>query len=101
MTETQDTGSHTPDGKFAILAEPVFRRLVIGGAFTFLAMQVSVIARGWLAFDLTGTNTALGGVLLGFGLSSIIAIPIGGVLADRFPKRRVLIIAGTIHPAMG
>lgn len=85
------------DGKFAILAEPVFRRLVVGGVFTFLAMQVSVIARGWLAFDLTGTNAALGGVLLGFGLSSIIAIPIGGVLADRFPKRRVLIIAGTIQ----
>lgn len=99
MTETQNPAASTgePEGKFAILSEPVFRRLVIGGVFTFLAMQVSVIARGWLAFDLTGTNAALGGVLLGFGLSSIVAIPIGGVLADRFPKRRVLIIAGSIQ----
>ncbi len=85
------------EGRFAILSEPVFRRLVVGGVFTFLAMQVSVIARGWLAYDLTGTNAALGGVLLGFGVSSIVAIPIGGVLADRFPKRRVLVVAGAIQ----
>ena len=92
------TESELPDrGQFAILADPVFRRLMAGGFFTFLAMQVSVIARGWLAFDLTGTNTALGGVLLGFGVSSIVAIPIGGVLADRFPKRRVLLVAGLIQ----
>lgn len=90
-------GHSERQGQFAILADPVFRRLVVGGFFTFLAMQVSVIARGWLAFDLTGTNTALGGVLVGFGLSSIVAIPIGGVLADRFPKRRVLIVAGAIQ----
>lgn len=99
MTETKSPPSRSrkPEGQFAILSEPVFRRLIVGGVFTFLAMQVSVIARGWLAFDLTGTNTALGGVLLGFGLSSIVAIPVGGVLADRFPKRRVLIVAGAIQ----
>lgn len=85
------------DGRFDILREPVFRRLITGGVFTFLAMQMSVIARGWLAFDLTGTNTALGGVLIGFGLSSVVAIPYGGVLADRFPKRTVLVIAGSIQ----
>ncbi len=85
------------ESRFASLQEPVFRRLVVGGTFTFLAMQMSTIARGWLAFDLTGTNTALGGVLIGFGLSSIVAIPTGGVLADRFPKRRVLIAAGTVQ----
>jgi MFS family permease len=84
-------------GRFPALAEPVFRRLLWGGTFTFLAMQISVIARGWLAFDLTGTNTALGGVLIGFGISSIIAIPTGGVLADRFPKRLVLLVAGAVQ----
>ena len=87
----------TDDGRFASLEEPVYRRLLIGGTFTFLAMQMSVIARGWLAYDLTGTNTALGGVLIGFGLSSVVAIPMGGVLADRFPKRRVMLISGTMQ----
>lgn len=81
-------------GRFASLDIPVYRKLLAGGTFNFLAMQISIIARGWLAFDLTGTNTALGGVLIGFGLSSIVAIPTGGVLADRLPKRAVLLATG-------
>jgi MFS family permease len=85
------------DGRFALLAEPVFGRLITGGVFTFLAMQMSIIARSWLAYDLTGTNTALGGVLIGFGISSVVAIPYGGVLADRFPKRTVLLVAGGVQ----
>lgn len=97
-TEGTSTAAAAPS-RFAILAEPVYRRLITGGVFTFLAMQMSVIARGWLAFDLTGTNTALGAVLIGFGLSSILAIPTGGVLADRFPKRTVLLASGTIQTA--
>ncbi len=90
-------GVESDGGRFASWSEPLFRRLLIGGVFTFLAMQGSTIARGWLAFELTGTNTALGGVLIGFGLSSLIAIPTGGVIADRFPKRRVLIAASTVQ----
>ena len=95
-----DPGSQAVEersGRFAVLAEPVFRRLLLGGTCTFMALQMSIIARGWLAFDLTGTNTALGGVLIGFGFASLIAIPTGGVLADRFPKRTVLVVAGTIQ----
>lgn len=102
MTQRDDVRSEAttasdPVSRFSVLSEPVYRRLMIGGVFTFLAMQMSVIARSWLAFDLTGTNTALGGVLIGFGLSSLLAIPTGGVLADRFPKRTVLVVAGTVQ----
>lgn len=92
LSEVTDEG-----GRFASLAIPVYRRLLFGGVFNFLAMQISVIARAWLAFDLTGTNTALGGVLIGFGLASIIMIPTGGVLADRFPKRTVLLVTATMQ----
>ncbi len=74
-----------------------YRRLFIGGLFTFLAMQIAVIARAWLAFELTGTNTGLGGVMLVFGLFSIVAIPYGGMIADRFAKRNVLAVVGIIQ----
>lgn len=84
-------------GRFDALSVPAYRQLVIGGTFTFLAMQVTMIARAWLAFELTGTNAALGGVVLGFGAASIVAIPTGGVVADRFPKRKVLIAAGSVQ----
>ena len=84
-------------GRFDSLSIPAYRRLMIGGTFTFLAMQITQIARAWLAFELTGTNAALGGVVLGFGVASIVAIPTGGVVADRFPKRTVIVIAGLVQ----
>ncbi|RMH75966.1 MAG: MFS transporter [Actinomyces sp.] len=86
--------------RFAAWSVRPFRALLVGGVFTFLSMQMAAIARAWLAFELTGTNTALGGVLIGFGLSSIVAIPAGGVIADRFPKRAVIATAGILQTAM-
>ncbi len=80
-------------GRFDSLRVPAYRRLWWGGMCAFGASQMTLIARGWLAFDLTGTNTALGAVLIGFGISSLIAIPIGGVLADRFPKRNIIVLS--------
>src|SRR3712207_2987055 len=52
--------------------------------------MAQTIARGWLAFELTGSNAALGGVLLAFGVAMLVATPWGGVAADRLPKRLVL-----------
>ncbi len=97
MTTTAEPTTEEHVGRFASLRLPVYRRLLVGGTFSFLSMMISVTARGWLAFDLTGTNTALGGVMIGFGFSSIVMIPIGGVLADRFPKRRVLLVTAGLQ----
>ena len=74
-----------------------FRKLFIGGMFTFLTMQMAGVSRAWMAFELTGTNTGLGGVMFTFGMASIFAIPAGGVLADRFDKRRILLAAGLMQ----
>ena len=92
-------GAPKPPGRFAALGNRHFRLLFVGGLFTFLTMQVAGIARAWLAFELTGSNTGLGGVMLAFGFCSIIAIPYGGVISDRFPKRTVLVVAGVLQAA--
>ena len=55
---------------FYALQNPQFRLLWFGNIFSFLGMQMQVIARGYLAFDLTGKNSALGGVMLAFGIPS-------------------------------
>ena len=52
-----------------------------------------MVARGVLAKDLEGSNAALGAVSLAFGLTGLITTPLGGVAADRFPKRSILIIS--------
>lgn len=75
---------------FAALRIPLYRRLFLSGFLGFLAVQSQMIARGWLALELTGSNSGLGGVFLAFGIPMLIATPWGGVVADRVSKRAVL-----------
>lgn len=84
---------HTRGGTFDALREPGYRILWIGTLFSFLAVQMQIIARGWLAFSLTGNNKGLGAVFLGFGLPMLLFTPWGGVAADRLAKRNVLMAA--------
>jgi MFS family permease len=77
---------------FASLRIAAYRTLFVIGAFGFLATQSQVIARGWLANDLSGSNAGLGGVFMAFGIPMLIATPLSGVAADRYSKRRILVI---------
>jgi len=84
---------------FYALENPLFRTLWWGTLFSFLGMQMQVIARGYLAYDLTGKNSALGGVMLAFGVPQLLLGLWGGVLADRLPKRKTLLVAQGIIAA--
>ncbi|MGY1858274.1 MFS transporter [Modestobacter sp. SYSU DS0290] len=77
-------------GAMAILRIGGFLVLYLNAAAVFLGVMAQAIARSWLAFELTGSNAALGGVLLAFGVALLVATPWGGVAADRLPKRLVL-----------
>lgn len=81
---------------FIALENPQFRLLWVGTLFSFLGMQMQVIARGYLAYDLTGRNGALGLVMIGFGLPQLFLGLWGGVIADRLPKRKVLWVSQSI-----
>ena len=54
------------------------------------AMNMQMLARGYLAFDLTGSFAALGVISLGSAAPMLILSVFGGVLADRAPKKLVL-----------
>src|SRR5215218_5470820 len=75
---------------FGLLRISGFLVLYLNSAAVFLGVMAQAIARGWLAFELTGSNAALGGILLAFGVALLLATPWGGVAADRLPKRLVL-----------
>ena len=77
-------------GAMAVLRTGGFLVLYLNSAAVFLGVMAQAIARGWLAFELTGSNAALGGILLAFGVALLLATPWGGVAADRLPKRLVL-----------
>jgi MFS family permease len=82
-----------PQGRFSSLRDPRYRVLWLSGTFVFLATHAQQIARGWLAKELTGSNAGIGGVFLGFGVAMFLTSLFSGVLADRFSKRNVLMIA--------
>src|SRR6266567_4052172 len=56
-------------------------------------MQMQMVANGYLAFTLTGSATALGLVAFASSVPMLVVSPVGGVLADRVQKRKLLLIA--------
>jgi MFS family permease len=75
---------------FSALAVANFRWLWIGSLGSSFAMNMQIIARGWLVYELTSSALDLAWVTLSFMLPSVIFSLYGGVLADRLPKRRVI-----------
>ena len=77
---------------FAALAVPQFRILWLGSLIAFVTLQMSHTARNVVAFDIAGTNAAVGVVGLGSGIAFLLVTPYGGVIADRVSKRRVVVL---------
>src|SRR5687768_3425568 len=76
---------------FQALTQASFRSLWLGMMASYLAMQFNILARGYLAYDLTGSAGALGLVSLARGLPQLVLSPFGGVVADRVDKRVLLV----------
>ncbi|OAI39074.1 hypothetical protein AYO38_08365 [bacterium SCGC AG-212-C10] len=80
-------------GTYAPFASSDYRLLWSGTCLYFLAFVISMVAQAVIAYDLTGKNSAVGLVALCSGISLTIGSPIGGVLADRVDKRRLLVLS--------
>lgn len=61
-----------------------------------MSVQGQFVLRGLLAWDLTESEGALGLVYLVFGLTMLVCTPFGGVVADRFAKRTVLLFSQSL-----
>ncbi|MCK9495704.1 MAG: MFS transporter [Dehalococcoidia bacterium] len=78
---------------FESLGERDYVWYFAGNTAFFLAMQMNVVIRGYLAFELTDSATALGLVSFGFAIPMMFIAPIAGVIGDRVNKRNLLMIA--------
>lgn len=74
-----------------------FRRLWAGTLLSMGAMQMTLIARAWLAFALTGSGAAIGLVAMARGVPRFVLAPIAGAATDRFDKRRMLIAVQAVR----
>jgi MFS family permease len=71
-----------------------FRWLWVGALSSFMAMNMQMIARGWLILKLTKDSPlALSLVMMAFALPMMIMSPLGGSLADRFPRKYIVIFS--------
>jgi MFS family permease len=89
-------GAPPEPGAFSSLAIPGYRRLWFAGTFAFMSVQMQFLLRGVLAWDLTEREGALGLVYLCFGVSMLVATPLGGVASDRLPNRQVLVASQAV-----
>jgi len=85
----------------ALLSFPAYRALLLSGILTVIAMSAFPIALAVTVLDAGGSATTLGIILAVRVLSGVVLAPIGGVWADRLPRRTILIAADGFRAIMG
>jgi len=83
------------DALRATLGETAFRHYTAGNSVSLVGNWMQRTAVGWLTWDLTQSATWLGIIAFADLFPAIIIGPIGGVLADRLSRRRIIVIVQT------
>jgi len=73
-------------------ADRNFRWYSLGSIISWLSFFVQAVAVSWTAWDLTHSTAWLAIVALADATANIVLMPIGGVLADRQDRLRMLLI---------
>ncbi len=82
---------------FRALQHRNFRLLWSGLAFSAVGTWMQIVAQSLLVLDLThGSAIALGAVSLVQALAFLLFAPLGGSVADRFDKRRLLFVTQSL-----
>ena len=79
-------------GRFDALQVPTFRRYFFASVISNIGSWMQILAQGWLILSLTDSPFYLGLVGLVRAVPTITLSMIGGVIADRFDRRHVLLI---------
>ncbi|MCP5178350.1 MAG: MFS transporter [Pseudomonadales bacterium] len=82
---------------FRALEIPDYRLLFFGSLAASFAMNMQIMARGWLVYQLTGSEMDLSYVTLSFMIPTVLFSLWGGVLADSYPKRPLIVIGQTLN----
>ena len=81
---------------FRSLSTRNYRIFIAGQVVSLSGTWMQSVAQAWLVLRLTGSGTALGLVIALQFLPVLLFGPFGGVIADRFPKRRLLVGTSTV-----
>ena len=76
-----------------------FRYLFLGQGASILGDAMNTIAIAFAVIELTGSKTDLGKVLMARALPLVVFLLVGGVWADRLPRRLVMLTSDVIRGA--
>ncbi|MFI9785632.1 MFS transporter [Kitasatospora sp. NPDC051984] len=79
------------------LAVPGFRLLVVGQFASTVGDYCYAVALPWLVLGGRGGTAQLGTVLACYGIARVATIPLGGILADRYGGRRIMLGADVVR----
>lgn len=80
---------------FSSLSIRNYRNFFIGNCASNLGLWMTRTAQSWMVLEIltTGDATALGWLTTVMFLPTLLLTPLAGTLADKFPKRRIMLIA--------
>ena len=81
----------------AAFSYPSFRLLWFSANFVALGIWAERLAVGWLVLEQTDSVLLSAATFAAGSAPSIIAAPIGGAVADRFPRNRLLLLTALIR----
>jgi predicted MFS family arabinose efflux permease len=81
---------------FPALRHRNFRLFVVGQGISLIGFWMQSVAQGWLVFRLSGSPLALGVVAFAAYLPILCLAPFAGVIADRLPRHRLLLVTQTL-----
>ncbi|MGH2535467.1 MAG: MFS transporter [Thermomicrobiales bacterium] len=93
---TSDSSTLPPagGGRYGgVLANPAFRQLWLAQLFAGFGQAVASVAMPLLVYDITGSAGLLSLVFILQQVPWILLLPLGGLLADRLDRRRLIIAA--------
>lgn len=75
---------------FASLSSSSFRTFFVGSAFTTFALQMQLMVRSWYMYELTDSSLMIGYLGIATGFTMMPFSLLGGALADRMHKGKLL-----------
>jgi len=91
-SERPEPATATPEktGAFESLRLPNFRLLWTGSVLAYSTQWITQVILSWLIYDLTGSGTILGAIVLIMSAASLCMLPMVGLLVDYFDRRKLL-----------
>ncbi len=87
----------------SVLRSRDFRLYLTGQAISVIGTWMQRVAQVWLVASSTRSGLLIGTVVAAQFMPTLVLAPLGGLIADRFPRKRILIVtqSAAMIPAIG